>query len=94
MQPISPVLSAEFVSKEIVYAKEQPEYIPLPTLVSGNGVVMSRWQFTDEERQAIAAGADLLLSIWTFHDPLQPVLLEVPSCDRDTAAIAERMGLA
>jgi hypothetical protein len=93
MQPISPVLTEEFVPDEVVYAKDQPAYNPLPTLRDQDGVVVSRWKLTDEERQAISEGADIHLSIHTFNGPLQPIRLEILSCDRDVYAMAIRMGL-
>ena len=41
----------------------------------------TRWQLTDEERAAIAAGADLMLSVLTFRQPLQPVIMGVAGVD-------------
>lgn len=93
MTPISPVLAPEFSDLEVVYAKDQPEYNPLPTLRNASGVVMSRWKLTDEEREAISAGADILLSVWTFNQKLQPLRMEIASCDRDITEIASHMGL-
>lgn len=59
---------------EIIYAKDQPEYSPLPTLLSEDGcIVITRWTFTPEERAQIAAGADMWLSVMTFGSPLQPL---------------------
>lgn len=62
-------------SKEVVYAKNQPEYLPLRTLVSKGpeGRVISRWTLTDEQRQAVAAGADIFLMLLTFTQALQPI---------------------
>lgn len=93
MTPISPVLAPEFADLEVVYAKDQPEYRPLPVLKNKAGVVMSRWKLTEEEREAIEAGADILLSVCTFNQPLQPVRIEIASCERDITQIAESMGL-
>ena len=61
--------------REIVYAKEQPEYLPLRTLKSqeDSGRVISRWTLTDEQRKAVAEGADIFLMLLTFHWPLQPI---------------------
>jgi hypothetical protein len=93
MTAISPVLAEEFVPKEVVYAKDQPEYQPLPVLKNRDGVLLSRWSLTEQERAAIAAGADIFLMNWTFHQPLQPVRMEVGECDRDIAGMAAFMGL-
>lgn len=75
-EPKSPVVKG-LEQHQVVYAKDQPEYMPLPTLKSPDGKVMSRWTFTDEERRLIAEGADLYLTLWTFNMPLQPIMVEV-----------------
>lgn len=64
---------------EVVYAKDQPQYLPLPALLSmmSDGQMVTRWTLSPEERAAIAGGADVFLTVLTFGRPLQPVLLEV-----------------
>lgn len=66
-------------SHEVVYAKEQPEYNPLRVLRSkdGMGRVLSRWALTDEQREAVAAGADIYLELVTFNQPLQPIRVAI-----------------
>lgn len=96
MTPISPVLSPEFADLEVIYAKGQKEYTPLPVIKNSAGVVLSRWRLTDEERKAVAEGADVLLSIHTFNQPLQPLQplrVEIGECDRSILDIATHMGL-
>lgn len=93
MQPTSPVLTEEFKHKEVVYAKDQPEYKPLAVIRNSRGVLLSRWTPTDREREAIAAGADILLFNWTFNQPLQPVAMEVVECGADMLGFAAFMGL-
>jgi len=63
--------------KEVVYAKDQPQYLPLRTLVGNDRErrVLSRWSPTPEQRKAIAEGADIYLQLMTFGDPLQPILV-------------------
>lgn len=64
---------------EVVFAEHQPEYIPLRTL-TGNTLerpVLSRWTLTPEQRKAVAEGADILLQLLTFGNPLQPILMMV-----------------
>lgn len=80
--PVSPVLTPEYVDQEVVYAKDQPQYRPLPVLRNSQGVLLSRWKLSDEEREAIAAGADLFLYNWTFNQALQPVRIEIGEVDR------------
>ena len=93
MTPVSPVLTEEFKPNEVVYAKDQPQYSPLPVLRNSKFVVLSRWKLSDQEREAIAAGADVFLSNWTFNQPLQPVRLEIGQCDRDFFEMAQFMEL-
>ena len=78
MRPISPVIP-EYQQHEVVFAKDQPEYMPLPALVleGEDKPVVSRWQLNDEERKQIAAGADILLTQMIFSDLYHPVRLEV-----------------
>lgn len=93
MTAMSPVLSEEFVDKERVYAKDQPQYKPLPVIKRPDGILLSRWRLTDAERKALINGADILLFNWTFNQPLQPVLMEVAEVDRSLLNVAEFMGL-
>jgi hypothetical protein len=66
-------------SKEVVYAKDQPEYIPLRTLKSDGpmGAVISRWTLTQEQRIAVVNGADIFLELSTFGNPLQPIRMAI-----------------
>ena len=66
-------------TQETVYAKDQPEYIPLRTLKADGsmGAVISRWSLTPEQRKAIADGADIFLELSTFHGPLQPTRMAI-----------------
>jgi hypothetical protein len=77
MKPVNVDLVVPQGWSEVVYAKDQPEYIPLPTLKCVDGRAVSRWEPTPEERAKIAAGADVYLTVHTFNQPLQPVLLTV-----------------
>lgn len=93
MEPATPVIAPEFQDKEIVYAKDQPEYIPLPVHRTPEGIVLTRWHLTDSEREAVAAGADIFLFLHTFNQPLTPMRIEVAECDRDLIATAQYMQL-
>lgn len=57
----------------------QPQYNGLSVLRSPEGRVISRWTFTEEERRAIAEGADLYLTVMTFNQNFQPVRLDIGS---------------
>jgi hypothetical protein len=76
MNPVSPVVNG-LENEEVVYADDQPEYSKLPCLKSrkpdGTGSILTRWTFTEEERRAIANGADVFLRVLTYQHPLQPI---------------------
>lgn len=72
-------------TQEVTYAKHQPEYIPLRTLVSSGrmGAVISRWTLTADQRKAVADGADIFLELNTFHEPLQPIRMAISDGNLD-----------
>lgn len=72
--------------REAVYAKDQPEYSPLPTLRAADGRAISRWRPSPEARIQVAAGADIYLTVHTFNQPLQPVMLTIGGAAVDSAA--------
>jgi hypothetical protein len=80
MTPISPVIEGH-QDREVVYAKDQPQYNPLPALRTPEGVVLTRWTLTNEERDAISMGADVLLEVHTFGRAIMPVRLSVATGD-------------
>lgn len=79
--PVSPVMPGS-ESIEVVLAKDQPEYNPLPVvyLDTESRAMISRWRLTQEERLAVGFGADIILTQLTFGNPFQPVHLQV--CER------------
>ena len=85
MNSISPVLTEHEVEAERVIALDQPEYYPIISLRvtfndkdgNPNGVAtLTRFRFSDKDRDAIAAGADLILS-QPHHGPLMPIGLQL-----------------
>ena len=65
---------------EFIFAADQPEYIPLPALnitIGNVEGILTRWRPTDDERQALASGADIWLEVMTGGAPLQPVRVSV-----------------
>jgi hypothetical protein len=90
MNPCSPVMPGSGPI-EVVYAKDQSEYAPLPALwIDGENshTVVSRWRLTDEEREAIAAGADVVLQLLMAHGQLlTPSNLQVVMPDDSPALI-------
>jgi hypothetical protein len=76
MQPVSPVIPGREDIDEVVYAAEgQPQYRPLPAFKCLDGKILTRWEFTSEEKQLISEQGYIYLAVSTFNQPLQPVLL-------------------
>lgn len=77
MQPI------DFEGSNVVYAKDQPQYMPLPVckVPGDDGLVISIWKPTDEERQRISEGANIAVSMLTYNQPLQPLMVSVSNIE-------------
>ncbi len=76
MTPVEPVIretDSRLIS--LTFAKNQPEYMPLPAVVSGYGRVTTRWRLTWRERLRLLLRGDLWLQVLTFNHPLQPIKL-------------------
>jgi hypothetical protein len=71
------------------YAKNQPEYLPLPTIRLRNGTVVTRWKLTWAERLRVLLGGSLWLTVMTFHKPLQPVMLTTECPIKDHSGVVE-----
>lgn len=69
MKPIS------FPEVNVIYAKDQPEYNPLPVYKDERGNIVSCWEFSDEEIEEIKKNKCIWLSAMTFNKPLQPLFL-------------------
>lgn len=76
MKPTTPVIPGSKVP-EVVFAKDQPQYIPLPAHITEDGIVITRWRLSFMERLRLMLGGSLWLSVMTFNRPLQPVKLDV-----------------
>jgi hypothetical protein len=94
MKTVSPVIKG-LEAFEIVFGANQPEYNPLPALVGSlpTVAVISRWVPTDEERLAIALGADIYTVQNTFGSLFQPLNVCVSTVDQDAAAVIESFGI-
>ncbi len=95
-ESVSPVIPGIAEIDEVTWAEKQPEYNPLPAITyRGNPQipVTSRWRFSEQERKAIAEGADLYLTQLTFGGPLQPICLQVFT-QEEAAWNIPRQGLA
>ena len=78
-----------FKEHNIVYAKDQKEYIPLPALQKDNveGEVVTCWRLTFLERLKILFTGRVWCSLWMFRDhknrtnPLTPSRLTIHKKD-------------
>lgn len=64
----------EFEEQTVVYAKDQPEYLPLPAVID-NGVATFCWKLSWRERFQLLWHGLLWHQVLTFNEPLQPQLL-------------------
>ena len=72
---------------ETVFAKNQPQYLPMRTLPGENGnSAISRFHLTDEQRKAVAEGADIYLEILHYKGPLAPSRLMIMSTPKSGAS--------
>lgn len=69
MTPESPVIPNEDPTSEIVFARDQPAYIPLPSLRRDDGVLLTRWEPNDAELVKLVDGGDLVVWQWTGEEP-------------------------
>lgn len=90
MKPIEQIIPGFILpdNEIVIYAKDQPEYNPLPMWKGPDGLRVSRWKLTFTERLAILFGGSIWLTILTFGRPLQPVKLET-SCPIQGSAMMD-----
>lgn len=74
MKPVSPVIRG---IDEVIYAKNQTSYKPLPVIKCQDGTVISRWKLSFREIIKIIWSRSIFLKVATFNTPLQPVNLSV-----------------
>lgn len=69
----------EFPEQTAIYAKDQPEYIPLPAYQFGDdvGTVAFCWRLSMIERLKMLFTGKVWHLVLTFNQPLQPQLLTV-----------------
>ena len=62
----------EFPEANTIYAKNQPEYLGLPSLKTSDGIVTACYKPTIWEVIQLIFGAKVWLTVLTFNKPLQP----------------------
>lgn len=68
----------EFPEQTMVWAKNQPPYLPLPAYTNERETI-SRWRLTWRERLVVLWRGDLWLRQMNFGGPLQPQAPSVES---------------
>lgn len=89
MKPVSPVAydpETRWGVSEIVFAKDQKQYIPLPAIKFDDGLVVTRWKLSFREWLDLLFGGNVYLGVLTHNQPLQPIRL--------TTSIREAVGLS
>lgn len=89
MKPVSPVFPDErFWDEEINVAENQQEYMTLPVLDCGGGVILSRWELDDKDLAEINKNRSVYVFMTTFGKPVTPILLqtEMPKTEQEIAA--------
>ena len=67
----------EFKEQNVVYGKDQPEYMPLPALKFDDGAVVTCWKLSWKEVIKLVFTRKVWHSMLTFNKPLQPTLLTI-----------------
>ncbi len=82
MKPVSPVIPGH---SEVVYAKDQPQYNPLPSIKQPDGCVVTRWTMPWPERFQILFTGSVYLEVMTFNQPLQPLKMSTQPPEIESA---------
>jgi hypothetical protein len=85
MRPQSPVVPGADPANETIIAETQEEYGNLPALINHvEGVIMTRWAPSEEEKAFIAEHGYFYLWQWTFGGPVQPLAIEARWIDPES----------
>lgn len=71
----------EFPEQNVIFAKDQPGYEPLPAMRNPEGDVVCCIELTDEEIETMKRNKCFWLGLKTFNRPLQPIMLSVNKSD-------------
>uniref|UniRef100_A0A6H1ZCX9 Uncharacterized protein n=1 Tax=viral metagenome TaxID=1070528 RepID=A0A6H1ZCX9_9ZZZZ len=67
----------DFKQRNIIFARNQPQYLPLPAHRASDGTVTSCWKLSFSERLKIALKGKIYLQTLTFNHPPQPLKMLV-----------------
>jgi hypothetical protein len=77
MNPVEPPFPPVAGWRTVVYGASQPDYRALPSVVREDGLTITEWEITEEERLVLLRSGRIRISVLTFNGPLQPLLPEV-----------------
>lgn len=83
----------ELEADETIFARNLPDWTPIRALRSADGKILTRWQLTDAQRAAIAAGADVFLELVTYGRPFGGNVRIAISEMIDAGALAHNYGI-
>ena len=71
--------AVKFKYQNIVFAQDQPEYLPLPALKidAPTGEVISCWKLSFKEKLTVLIFGRIWMSLMSFNKPLTPSYLSV-----------------
>jgi len=69
----------EFPQQNIIIAKDQPQYNPMPAYIDDEGKVLCCWKLTFIDRLKILFSGKIWHLIMTFKTPIQPQKLMIES---------------
>ena len=77
-----------FKEANIVLAKDQPEYQPLPAhrdpdASEANDIVTTCWELSDEEMQQVIRTRKIWVHNWCFKKPFYPIALQAMTYDHE-----------
>jgi len=74
MLPVVPESRPE--ARAVIFAKDQPQYHPLPANINGP-YVETKWKLSWRERWNVLVGGNIYLTLKTFGERLQPIRMSV-----------------
>lgn len=64
----------KFKQANVIFAKDQPEYLQLPAYKADDGRVVTCWKLSMVDRIRVLFTGRLWLGLMTFNNPLQPII--------------------
>ena len=86
MKPVSPVIPNES-HDEIIVAETQDEYQNLPSIALPDGMLITRWELSDEEIAVITQTKSIYALV--YGKPVRPMMLQVEKPLLVTAPVPE-----